>query len=176
MKVNNNSNGFEISARDANVYKRGFLYNISFLFFVINTIFFIFGTYNSLDFQTVFINLIIYNAIMLIITLLVLSCDKYYLVKLSVVDYNLKAIFYIVNKKHEVALNFSNLNIKLTDYGAGKMSVRKKVVIFEGKNRIFEIRPHNSVIYREYKDDDIEEIYNLLIEHQNKLIQQETTE
>lgn len=56
------------------------------------------------------------------------------------------------------------------------MSLRKRIIIFEGKKRIFEIRPHNSVIYREYNDDDIEEIYNLLIEHQNKLKQQETTE
>ena len=178
MRVIKNQNGFEIRARDANLFKRFVVYNLlihicAMILCVLLLAYLVIGNITN---PNIYIVIIVMTISIFIGNIIRIELDNYYLVSLIVEQNNLQTVFYLMNKKVLLNKKIDDLDFKLTTFGSGMYSVSKKVVIFEGKNRIFEILPHNSVIYREYKDDDIEEIYNLLIEHQNKSIQQETTE
>ena len=51
-----------------------------------------------------------------------------------------------MNKKVLLNKKIEDLDFKLTTFGSGMYSVSKKVVIFEGKNRIFEILPLSIIV------------------------------
>jgi len=177
MKVIKNDNGFEIKVRDANLYKRVFIYNvlIHFIIMVILVISFAYLVSGDLLNKNIYILISVATASLFFVSLISISSHNFYLVSLIVNNDSFFAIYYQMNKKVQVTRNILEIQFKITKYASGRMSLINRIEISDGKKRIFEIRPHSAVIYREYTEEDIEEIYNLLIEHQNKLKQQETT-
>lgn len=159
MKVNKFEDGFEVNAKDVNHYVRVFFYNS--IFYTVPILTFAFILYDRSTFIIALIALFLGNVIGFL-------ADRYYLVNLIIKNDILHAIYYPLNKREVIDCNLLDLNFILTKESSG-VGVYKKIVVNKNKKMLFEIRPHNTLLFREYRDDDIVEIYNLLVEYQNKL-------
>ncbi|OGU57252.1 MAG: hypothetical protein A2X64_10860 [Ignavibacteria bacterium GWF2_33_9] len=177
MKIIHNEIGLKISVKNLSFYNRVILRDLIpfFILFVIPIILLFTFEYIQISFINVVLLLSFLFLIFIVNILLSRIFNWYYLVQLEIEIEKCKTLFYRNSKKNEIEFNINlckvNMNKRVT-----YMDSIDVIEIYENDKIILEIWPDFAYIGKQWKQEDIYELYDILIDYQNKLKEKESSE
>lgn len=175
MKIENIEDSILITAKKLSFFERSIVRSLLQYIILIVLLFIIF-TFKNFNINTKVLYLVIIGFTTIFISTFILYSNKSYYVWLLKITSNLSIAEYFINtKKYRRTFEIIKVSIKKNERVVyrGKVDI---IEISENNKIILEIWPDFAYIGKQWKQEDIYELYDILIVYQNKLKEKQTSE
>lgn len=169
MKIEEYDNGLEISVKKISFYNRSILRsNLPFIMIFLIAFYFIVIKQSELSSKVIYVALIIIIFSFFLSIIFDLTLYPYYVVKIRIIKHNCIINYYKKTKQY-----IASFDVQKSVFSKNSRAIYRGTVdvieIYENNKIILEIWPDFAYIGKQWKQEDIYVLYDILIDYQNKL-------